>query len=192
MAQPFRLAAAGDLHCRDEQHGRFREMVKAVNGEAEGLVLCGDLTDRGLVEEARTLAEALSLLRVPCAAVLGNHDYEAGHQHEIVRILRDAKVAVLDGEYTILDRRLGVAYAARGSAQLGLGRVMEAAHDYRAALELEPGLAMPLYGLAECYRAMRDSRAADLYRQYAESRAADVREDLRTLAVRRAAERVLH
>ena len=69
---------------------------------------------------------------------------------------------------------------------------LEAAHDYRAALELEPGLAMPLYGLAECYRVMGDSRAADLYRQYAESRAADVREDLRTLAVRRAAERVIH
>lgn len=120
MGKPFRLAAAGDLHCRDEQHGRFREMVKAVNGEAEGLVLCGDLTDRGLVEEARTLAEALSLLRVPCAAVLGNHDYEAGHQHEIVRILRDAKVAVLDGEYTILDRRLGVA-GVKGFA-CGFGR----------------------------------------------------------------------
>ncbi len=109
MTQPFRLAAAGDLHCRDEQHGKFREMVKAVNGDAEGLVLCGDLTDRGLVEEAHTLAEALSLLRVPCAAVLGNHDFEAGHQLEIVRILREAKVTVLDGEYTIFDHRLGIA-----------------------------------------------------------------------------------
>jgi Icc-related predicted phosphoesterase len=109
MAQPFRLAAAGDLHCRDDQHGKFREMVKAVNGEAEGLDLCGDLTDRGLVEEARTLAEALSLLRVPCAAVLGNHDFEAGHQAEILKILREAKVTVLDGEYTIFDHRLGVA-----------------------------------------------------------------------------------
>jgi Icc-related predicted phosphoesterase len=109
MARPFRLAAAGDLHCREDQHGRFRDLVKAVNDEAEGLVLCGDLTDRGLVDEAKTLAEALALLRVPCAAVLGNHDYEAGHQHEIVRVLREVKVAVLDGEYAIFDRRLGVA-----------------------------------------------------------------------------------
>lgn len=90
------------------------------------------------------------------------------------------------------DRKLGVAYAARGSAQLALGRALEAAHDYRAALELEPGLAMPLYGLAECYRALGDSRAAEMYRQYAESRAADVREDLRTLSVKRAAERRWH
>ncbi len=106
---PFRLAAAGDLHCREDQHGKFRELMKAVNGEAEGLVLCGDLTDRGLVDEAKTLAEALALLRVPCAAVLGNHDFEAGRQQEIVRILREAKVAILDGEYAVFDKRLGVA-----------------------------------------------------------------------------------
>jgi len=41
MARPFRLAALGDLHCREDEHGRFREVVKAVNDEAEGLVLCG-------------------------------------------------------------------------------------------------------------------------------------------------------
>jgi Icc-related predicted phosphoesterase len=105
----FRLAAMGDLHCRDDQHGRFREVVKAVNGEAEGLVLCGDLTERGAIDEAKTLAEALAQLRVPCAAVLGNHDFEACQQREIVRILREVKVAVLDGEYEVFDKRLGVA-----------------------------------------------------------------------------------
>jgi len=109
MERSFRLAALGDLHCREDQHGKFRELVRAVNGEAEGLVLCGDLTDRGLVEEAKTLAEALSELRVPCAAVLGNHDYEAGQQREICRVMREAKVHLLDGEYAILDKRLGVA-----------------------------------------------------------------------------------
>ncbi|HTP25908.1 MAG TPA: metallophosphoesterase [Anaeromyxobacteraceae bacterium] len=120
MARPFRLAAVGDLHCREEDHGRFREMVKAANGEAEGLVLCGDLTDRGLIDEAKTLAEALSLLRIPCAAVLGNHDFEAGHQREVARLLREVKVAVLDGEYWILDKRLGVA-GVKGFAS-GFGR----------------------------------------------------------------------
>lgn len=107
--RPFRLAAVADLHCREDQHGKFRELVRAVNGEAEGLVVCGDLTDRGLPEEAKTLAEALDGLRVPCAAVLGNHDYEGGAQREIVRVLREVKVHVLDGEYAIFDRRLGVA-----------------------------------------------------------------------------------
>ncbi len=110
MAAKFRLAAVGDLHCREEQHGRFRELVKAVNGEAQGLVLCGDLTERGLVSEAHTLAEALALLRIPCAAVLGNHDYESGNAKEVVRILREVRIDVLDGDYTVFEkRRLGVA-----------------------------------------------------------------------------------
>ncbi|HET8539701.1 MAG TPA: metallophosphoesterase [Anaeromyxobacter sp.] len=105
----FRLAAAADLHQRQEQHGRFREFVKAVNGEAQGLVLAGDLTDHGLVEEAKELAEALSQLRVPCAAVLGNHDFEGNAVKEIVRILGEVKVMVLDGDHALFDKDLGVA-----------------------------------------------------------------------------------
>jgi Icc-related predicted phosphoesterase len=105
----FRLAAVADLHCRQDQHGRFRELVKMVNGEAEGLVLAGDLTDHGIVEEAQTLAEALDQLRVPCAAVLGNHDFEGNAVKEIVRLLAAAKVAVLDGDHALFDRRLGIA-----------------------------------------------------------------------------------
>jgi Icc-related predicted phosphoesterase len=105
----FRLAATGDLHCRQDQHGRFRELAKMVNGEAEGLVIAGDLTDHGLVEEAETLAEALEQLRVPCAAVLGNHDFEGNAVKEIVRILQAAKVEVLDGDHAIFHKRLGVA-----------------------------------------------------------------------------------
>lgn len=105
----FRLAAIADLHCRFDQHGRFREVVRAVNGESEGLVIGGDLTDHGLLDEAKTLAEALSELRVPCAAVLGNHDFEGGVVREIVRILAEVKVAVLDGSHAVFLKRLGIA-----------------------------------------------------------------------------------
>ncbi len=105
----FRLAAAADLHQRQEQHGKFREFVKAVNGEAEGLVLAGDLTDHGLVDEAKAIAEALAQLRVPCAAVLGNHDFEGNAVREIVRILNEVKVVVLDGDHAVFDHRLGIA-----------------------------------------------------------------------------------
>ena len=105
----FRLAAVADLHCRADQHGRFRELVRAVNGEAEGLVLAGDLTDHGTIPEVETLAEALALLRVPCAAVLGNHDFEGGSVKEIVRILGESGVEVLDGDHAVFDRRLGIA-----------------------------------------------------------------------------------
>ncbi len=108
-AETFRLAAVADLHGRADQHGRFRELVRAVNGEAEGLVVAGDLTDHGTVAEAQTLAEALALLRVPCAAVLGNHDFEGNQVKEIVRILNEVKVEVLDGDHAVFDRRLGIA-----------------------------------------------------------------------------------
>ncbi len=105
----FRLAAVGDLHCRQDQHGKFREMVKAVNAEAEGLVLAGDLTDHGTLDEAQVLAEQLAGLRVPCTAVLGNHDFEGGVAKEIVRVLGEVKVRVLDGDYAVFDHRLGIA-----------------------------------------------------------------------------------
>jgi Icc-related predicted phosphoesterase len=105
----FRLAAVADLHCRADQHGRFRELVRAVNGEAEGLVLAGDLTDHGTLPEVETLAEALALLRVPCAAVLGNHDFEGNQVRDLVRILGEVKVEVLDGDHAVFDKRLGIA-----------------------------------------------------------------------------------
>jgi Icc-related predicted phosphoesterase len=108
-SENFRLAAVADLHCRQDQHGRFRELVKVVNGEAEGLVLAGDLTDHGTVDEAKTLAEAFAPLRVPCAAVLGNHDFEGGAVKEIVRILGEAKIQILDGDHAVFDKRLGIA-----------------------------------------------------------------------------------
>ena len=105
----FRLAAVADLHGRADQHGKFRELVRAVNGEAEGLLIAGDLTDHGTVAEAETLAEALALLRVPCAAVLGNHDFEGNQVKEIVKLLAEVKVEVLDGDHAVFDRRLGIA-----------------------------------------------------------------------------------
>jgi Icc-related predicted phosphoesterase len=105
------VAASSDLHCRPEHGGRMRELVRAVNGDAEALVLCGDLTDRGQVDEAKVLADALSGLTVPCAAVLGNHDFDRGAAVEIARILGEAGVEVLDGDHLILAEDVGVAGA---------------------------------------------------------------------------------
>jgi Icc-related predicted phosphoesterase len=104
-----RLAAVGDLHCREDQHGRFRHLVKQVNGEADLLLLCGDLTDRGLVEEAKVLAEDLAGLRVPCVAVLGNHDYEHGQAKELISVLSHAGVHLLDGDHFVFEKTVGVA-----------------------------------------------------------------------------------
>jgi len=48
-----------------------------VNTRADALLLCGDLTDYGLPEEANVLAQELrAAVSIPIVAVLGNHDYE--------------------------------------------------------------------------------------------------------------------
>jgi Icc-related predicted phosphoesterase len=105
----IRVAAVGDLHCRDDQHGRFRHFVRQVNEEAEILLLCGDLTDHGKVSEVRRLAEELSALRVPAVAVLGNHDYEAGNTGAIQAELSKLNIHCLDGDHYVFDKVLGIA-----------------------------------------------------------------------------------
>lgn len=84
-------------------------MLKQVNASADLLLLCGDLTDRGLPGEALVLAEELSALRIPCAAVLGNHDYEGGDVKGLTRELSRVGVHVLDGDHYIFEKTLGIA-----------------------------------------------------------------------------------
>jgi Icc-related predicted phosphoesterase len=94
-----RIAAIGDVHCSKTSEGAFRPLFAEASARADVLLLCGDLTDYGLPEEARVLAHELTAaLRIPALAVLGNHDYESGKQRELKHILGDAGVIVLDGE----------------------------------------------------------------------------------------------
>jgi len=60
--------------------------------------MAGDLTDYGLPDEAAVLVKELSALRIPAAAVLGNHDCESGKSGEVRQLLVDAGVHVLDGD----------------------------------------------------------------------------------------------
>ena len=94
-----RLAAIGDIHVGKTSQGTLASVFSQVSERADVLVMCGDLTDYGLPEEARVLAKEIATsLRVPCVAVLGNHDFEAGKADEIHQILTDAGVTVLDGD----------------------------------------------------------------------------------------------
>jgi Icc-related predicted phosphoesterase len=93
-----RIAAVGDIHCTRESQGALRELFAAASGEAEAIVLCGDLTDYGLPDEAEVLAGELSSASVPVVAVLGNHDHESGQADEVTAILRQGGAHVLDGE----------------------------------------------------------------------------------------------
>jgi len=94
----MRIAAVGDTHCTKDMTGALRPVFEQIDGRADVLLLCGDLTDYGLPEEARVLAKELSVVKVPMLAVLGNHDFHTGHAEEVTRILADAGVKVLDGD----------------------------------------------------------------------------------------------
>jgi Icc-related predicted phosphoesterase len=75
--------------------------LSQVHDHADILVLCGDLTDYGLPEEAAILARDLqTAVRIPMVGVLGNHDYESDQAPEIARIMREAGLQVLDGDTT--------------------------------------------------------------------------------------------
>jgi Icc-related predicted phosphoesterase len=94
-----RVAAVADIHCTRTSQGTLQRLFAAISEAADVLLLCGDLTDYGLPEEAHTLAHELTAAnKLPVVAVLGNHDYESGKQTEIQHILSEAGVHVLDGD----------------------------------------------------------------------------------------------
>jgi Icc-related predicted phosphoesterase len=96
--KPVRIAALGDLHCTRMAAGRFQALFAQISESSDMLLLAGDLTDTGQADEARVLARELTALRVPGVAVLGNHDFESGHQEEVSHILSDSGLTILDGE----------------------------------------------------------------------------------------------
>ena len=115
-----RLAAMSDIHVSKTGHGALSSTFAHVSERADLLAMCGDLTDYGLPEEARVLARDIgTALRVPCVAVLGNHDFEAGKQDEVRQILADAGVTVLDGDSCELQ---GVGFAGVKGFCGGFGR----------------------------------------------------------------------
>jgi len=97
------VAAVGDLHVTKASGGHLRPYFAQLDGRADVLLLCGDLTDYGLADEAHVLAKELFGLKLPVLAVLGNHDFESGHPEKVCEILTEAGVRVLDGDSHEID-----------------------------------------------------------------------------------------
>jgi Icc-related predicted phosphoesterase len=98
-----RIAAAGDVHASEATRSRIEAAFAAVEREADLVLLAGDLTTHGEPEQARALADAVRGLRIPVAAVLGNHDLHAGHGEEVAAILRGAGLYMLDRAATVFE-----------------------------------------------------------------------------------------
>jgi Icc-related predicted phosphoesterase len=144
-----RIAALADLHCTKTSQGAFQPLFARVAESADLLVIAGDLTDYGLPEEARVLARELASLRIPAAAVLGNHDVESDRQQEIRAILGDAGVVVLDGDATELAgvgiagvKGFGGGFGQRALGPWGESTIKLFVHEaVNEALKLEAALA---------------------------------------------------
>jgi Icc-related predicted phosphoesterase len=115
-----RIAAIGDLHySRTSAAGSLHPIFAQINDSADVLVVCGDLTDYGVPDEARAFARELAAVKIPMVGVLGNHDYESGQQDEVRKIVNDAGLTILDGDTTEIQ---GVGFAGVKGFAGGFGR----------------------------------------------------------------------
>jgi len=120
ISRTVRIAAVGDLHYSRSSQGVALPLLSHVHEHADVLVLCGDLTDYGLPEEAAILARDLqTAVRIPMVGVLGNHDYESDQAPEVMRVLREAGLTLLDGDTTEIN---GVGFAGVKGFAGGFGR----------------------------------------------------------------------
>ncbi|MFE0447721.1 metallophosphoesterase family protein [Streptomyces fungicidicus] len=125
----IRIAAVGDIHMGPDTRGSLRPAFDTLPECADLLLLAGDLTRHGTVEEARVVADEIRGLGVPVVSVLGNHDHHDDRQDEVTAVLRDAGAEVLEGESTVVragDARVGVA----GTKGFGGGFVGASAGEF--------------------------------------------------------------
>jgi Icc-related predicted phosphoesterase len=113
------IAAIADIHFSPQSYDRIREPLARVRDEADLLVIAGDLTNYGRPEEMSSLLNALVRLRIPIVAVLGNHDYESGQEHELMRMMTAEGLKVLDGSSYERD---GIGFAGAKGFIGGFGR----------------------------------------------------------------------
>ncbi len=115
----IRIAAVGDTHVVEGVRG-LRGGLADLAGEADILLLAGDLTNAGTRAEGDLLQEELRGVAVPMVAVLGNHDLDSGEGDSIAGLLRGIGVRVLDGDATVLEVR-GVRVGIAGMKGTGGG-----------------------------------------------------------------------
>lgn len=150
-----RIAALADLHFGRVAEPLLRQTLIQASRESDVMLLCGDLTDHGLPEEAHGLTRELrQVVGVPIVAVLGNHDFESGRATEVREILVAGGVNMLDGEACEIE---GVGFAgikgfAGGFGKRALGSwgeeiIKQFVHEaVGEALKLEAALARLRHG----------------------------------------------
>jgi Icc-related predicted phosphoesterase len=98
----IRVAAVGDVHFGTDSAGTLRPHLEDLADHADVFLLAGDLTRRGLAEEAQVLADELDGIDVPMFAVLGNHDFHSVQEHAVAKVMEAAGVRVLEGDSAVV------------------------------------------------------------------------------------------
>ncbi len=95
----MKILALGDIHCRLDTTDLIHKLIGELGHNFDVMLLAGDLTDNGIIEEAEILARQLKpyIANVPVIAILGNHDHELGKAEQITHAMRDAGVIMLEG-----------------------------------------------------------------------------------------------
>lgn len=124
----MRIAATADLHFSPQSYAIIQDQFSRVRDEADVLLLAGDLTNYGRPEEMEALLNALARLRLPVIAVLGNHDFECGHESQLQKMMVEAGIKVLDGTGY---ERGGVGFAGTKGFVGGFGKTMLTAFGER-------------------------------------------------------------
>lgn len=101
-SRTIRVAGAGDIHASVGDGQRVDEAFRQVADRADLVLLAGDLTQHGQVDEIAIVADACRGIEVPTVAVLGNHDWQSDRPADLARELVAAGVIVLDRSHTIL------------------------------------------------------------------------------------------
>jgi Icc-related predicted phosphoesterase len=107
----IRVAAAGDVHADASRRADLEAAFTSLRGNADLVLLAGDLTTHGRPEEVRVVAEASQLAELPVFAVLGNHDWHSNRADEVKAVMEECGATVLDRSWATCDvdgERVGI------------------------------------------------------------------------------------
>jgi Icc-related predicted phosphoesterase len=98
-----RIAAAGDIHCSEEERSRLENAFLDADRGSDLILLAGDLTTYGEPEQAAVLADVTREIDTPIFAVLGNHDWHADRHEELVGALREGGIHLLERAAEVIE-----------------------------------------------------------------------------------------
>src|SRR3954470_11947793 len=92
----LRIAATGDIHCRESNREAIVDSFTQLGDDVDLVLVAGDLTSHGRLEEAEILCEAAAATAAPVSAGLANHAWPADEAEAILERLQAGGVEMLD------------------------------------------------------------------------------------------------